>query len=146
MSWSIIRFAIAKGHFVSEALRTPVLEEGVERKFGFVSEKPLEEGGMDLPGMVFTDRGWEDIDLPGGLKFSFPYSDFAIFFHTLQELHPRKFKSGETYYKLHGWLTCLVLTPGERDFLLEYMKTNLARVADEYEKETARIMARLEKK
>lgn len=129
MSWSYFRFAQAKGHFVRENLRAQLLEEATERKFGFEAEdRDVTEGGIDLPGMIWVHRGFEVIELPGGLKFSLPYSDAIFFMKELENAPLRSFKDGTVYYKLHGWLSCIIMNPFERDYLLAHLKLNEERI------------------
>lgn len=75
---------------------------------------------IDLPGMIMADRSVENIKIDT-LNLGIPSSDFEYFYGKLAKLQPRTFADGQVYYKLHGYLVCLVLTEEQRNVLLSEM-------------------------
>lgn len=141
MSWSHFRFARAKAHYVSEGLRAGLMTEASERQFGFIKETSVFDGSIDLPGMIWAHRGYEVIDMPGELKLSIPYSDAFYFRMKLEKAPPRTFADGSQYYKIHGWLVCVVLTPFERDYLLSHLRVHKDSINAKRDQELVHIKA-----
>lgn len=114
------------------------------------SAKEVEEaskGGIDLPGMAMMDAPWEDIMI-GEFKFSVPTLDFEYILQELMKVEVRKFSDGQEYFKIHGNFHCLVLTPDQRNELLDKMCNMLDEVtkrADEASEEFSRRLARMNK-
>lgn len=109
-----------------------------------VFNEPITEYGLDCPGMVMADRKWEDIPVEPGFTLGFPYSDFGFFLQVLEELSPRTFvPGGQQYFKLHGWMHCVVLTPDQRQTVLEYMRAHAAAVQVKADAEDQEFDARL---
>lgn len=81
------------------------------------------EAFIDLPGMILADRKIATFFIQG-FAVSFPNNEVEYFMNRLLE-SPERVSRDVKYYKLHGWLHCLVLTPDMRDELLLDMKMHL---------------------
>jgi hypothetical protein len=132
-----------KAHYCPQSLVGGLVSD-IESRGGSVSEvKEINEGGMDLPGMIMSDRPWEDLMI-GDFKFSVPSQDFEYILDELQRVETRKFSDGQEYFKIHGSYQCLVLTPEQRDTLLETMYDMLPDVrkrSEEADEEFSRRLA-----
>lgn len=91
---------------------------------------------IDNPGMVALDRPWMSMRVDG-LTLDIPCEDLGVFYERLKKAPERVWKEGTSmfvgasYYKLHGWNRCIVLTPDIRMELLTTMKEKLAEAEDE---------------
>lgn len=106
-------------------------------------EKFVATTSIDEPGIVCVDRPWMSFPIDG-LVVEIPCEDVMMFRLQLENLKPRYFQryeahekvdgieakgtdeEGLTYYKLHGWLSCIVLSPYDRYDLLEALKAKEA--------------------
>jgi len=104
-----------KGHLVSDTLRGPIIENLKKRGMSPHSEE-RSQFAIDLPGMCLADRSWTEVRV-GGLTVAAPTAELSTFYGRLDDLGVRK-EIGVPYYKLHSWLSCLVLTREQRDQLL----------------------------
>lgn len=77
-------------------------------------ESGITAAGIDTPGMVYRDRTWWRGVLDNGMEVTWPHSDHKHFVDKVRSAKP--YPGG--YYKLHGWIHCIVLTPDHRDQLL----------------------------
>lgn len=117
-----VRFFAAewKPHWVHSSLVTPLAEDAKRRWHEFVSVEPMPRGHpeafLDLPGMVMQDRTYQDFQVDG-LHLRLPTQDVYAFREELESGRLRTFQTGEKYYKLHGWLNCLVLSEVQGDAL-----------------------------
>jgi hypothetical protein len=73
---------------------------------------------IDLPGMVPTHREWS-LNALDDHRFTLgiPLMDVSEMLARLRKLQPRTFADGTTYYKLHGFMRCLVLLPQHKQEL-----------------------------
>lgn len=129
-SWVGMNVPGAKYHFVPPDL-ADMVEADLRRRIQ-VKDEELEwyrpfrrtdrdEASTDLPGWVHMDRTWWSCLLPGALKISFPDSQTEFFAERVSDASLRFGPAGEEYYKIHGWLQCIILTPNQRDYLLQKM-------------------------
>jgi hypothetical protein len=130
MTWTHILYAGACGHIVPTELvpqlKADLRVRGVDTGAKDFPDKVIDKAALDLPGMVMADRRWANIACGAPeLVLSFPYSDFEYFLEKLQGLPLRHFADGSPYYKLHGWMNAIVLTPELRRTVLAYMLANL---------------------
>lgn len=97
-----------------------------------VESSPINSMGIDQPGMVAMDRPWMTFKIDG-LDIEIPCEDVASFILQLDALKPREFVHGNlgafkglTYYKLHGFCKCIVLTPDLKVMLTEALQADVA--------------------
>jgi hypothetical protein len=106
------------------------------------------EGLIDLPGMIMMDRPLERIEIDG-FTLIIPSQDFTYFVDELANKAPvRKFADGQEYHKIHGWMVCVVMTPAQRQAVLEKMDELLpeaSRRGDEADDEFSRRMSEINK-
>lgn len=152
--WAWVEHPGYKGHYCPRKLAAPLLAELGNRRNRDYPERggdgkiePISEGGIDLPGMIMVDRPIEKIKIDT-FTLSMPSQDFHEFFRELKFVHKRAFADGQEYYKIHGWLQCVVLTPEQRDLVLQAMADMLPDVlrrGEEADKEFSRRMRELNK-
>jgi len=129
MTWRFIRWHGCKGQFVPQTLfgqleadmrkRLAQHDPPEELSVDFDDcDREAEEAAIDLPGMIRMDRGWWSCDIDVG-RVAFPVLNVRDLRRQLVSLPLRTFNDGTEYYKLHGWLVCLVLTPEQRDSILQ---------------------------
>lgn len=131
---------------LSNDLETDLNERGETKNFEFSSiwvSQPIEKFAIDLPGMIMIDRHMRSLTIEG-LEISIPSEDWANFLNMLHLLPERKFQSGEAYYKLHGYLRCLVLSPEHRQQMIAAMVGQLEDAEKEAEEDLQRFTAKLE--
>lgn len=152
--WQLFHIWGMKAHFVPhelyEDLKTELIqrvdahdwdEEDREIAGGINLDLPQESAWCDLPGIVRRDRSlWEHKEDP---VFTTPTTDFSYYRNELRDAPLRYFASGAPYYKIHGWLHCVVFTPAQREALLAAMDTDaeavrVAAEAEEKEMDEAR--------
>lgn len=132
MTWRFIVWRGCKGQYIPPQLFKQLEDEFRERLGRHDPpeelcvdhddhDKERDEAAIDLPGMIRMDRGWWSCDLDVG-RVSFPVLDVRDLRRQLVTLPLRTFKDGTEYYKLHGWLMCVVLTPQHRDVILQALK------------------------
>jgi hypothetical protein len=86
--------------------------------------------GIDMPGMVAMNRPWMTFQIDG-LSIDIPCEDVLEFIEQLKAAPMRTWTKGTTeyvgssYYKLHGFHKCIVLTPDLRAELLTQLESNL---------------------
>jgi hypothetical protein len=131
-----------KGQTVPRLLIADLIADMEQRGNGKIVGKIVTEMGIDMPGMMMIDRGYQHIKLDT-LDISIPYSDFTSFTSQLSGLKKRMFASGKEYYKLHGWLQAIVLTTAQRDLLLREMVDRAPAVEKLAEDEHVEFMRRL---
>jgi len=97
-----------------------------------VQSTPLVSMSIDQPGMVVMTRPWMTFHIDG-LDIEIPCEDVLSFLSQLNEAKPREFGhekagafKGLTYYKLHGFHRCIVLTPDLKMMLTEALEAGLA--------------------
>ncbi|TAL45547.1 MAG: hypothetical protein EPN91_01950 [Salinibacterium sp.] len=102
---------VVKAHIAPASLVRPLLTDLRGRGHSHDhTRKEIRTTGMDQPGMVHVDRPWEAFHL-NGLSFSLPCEDVLSFHTRIAKLEVRQFAGGQLYYKLHSWLSCIVLRP-----------------------------------
>lgn len=140
------RFESLKGkwHFCPRELVLGLTYDLTSRGMDDLVIKPCAEGALDLPGIVCINRTWQDLNIEG-IKFEVPTTDFAFFALALAKLPLRKFHDGVGYYKLHGWLHCLVLTELQRANLTIEMDRRLLDVKKQGDIEEDRLLEGIQK-
>lgn len=122
--WYRVCFEHAVTHLVCAGLLRPLSNDMNERGFevrNFVEEqgrhftslydnpRKVTSWGIDMPGMVNRDRPREKFRF-FGLDFEVPCEDVASFIEQTGGLEERLFGK-RPYYKVHGFMCALVLTP-----------------------------------
>lgn len=100
-------------HFAPRAV-VPLLLQDLRARFNskLRRQKRTEFGTFDLPGMVPIHREWSLNALDDHhFTLGIPLMDVSEILDRLRKLEPRTFADGTTYYKLHGFMRCLVLLP-----------------------------------
>lgn len=147
LGWSFLLFEYYKPHFCSNELVTDLITDIGSRDGPLIEVKSVNKGGADRPGMVLANRPWETIVL-GEFKLEFPSQDFEYFMEELRSSSVREFISGKKYYKIHGWRHCIVVTPEQRETILQTMNEMLPGVhtrCDEAEEKLIEAIERLDK-
>jgi hypothetical protein len=104
-------------------------------------------GWCDRPGMIMVDRPIEKIKIDT-FHLDIPSQDFQYFVRKLIDAPERTTPDGQKYYKIHGWLHCVVFTPDQRDIVLQTMAEMWPEVeakADKADKEFSRRMREINK-
>lgn len=139
MNWTLIRLEHWKATYVSKALLPQLLQDyearGYDPKVPPLFQKDVDEAGIDYPGMIMTTRTWVDISLEPGFSLGFPTMDAEDFLDDMKDLQMRRFGDGTPYYKLHGWLQCIVLTPAQLDLAIAYLRDNLKVIRENAQRE-----------
>lgn len=126
MDWVVISSDDWKSHATPVIFVDALIAEMHERGFkGEIDRRLLVEYGLDRGGMCFVNRPLETF-LFNGLVFTIPSEHVDYFYNALTELTPRKFGS-RTYYKLHCYYSCIVLTPTLRRQLLRSLRRRVDR-------------------
>lgn len=119
MRWIALRPEKAKPHVVDETLVESLASELVRRTGHGCAEEPATHYRFDEGGPVALNQPYHEMRLESGLVVSFACIDAYNFLRVLQRLPERMFDEGRRYYKVHGAYACLVLTPDERDEILQ---------------------------
>ena len=127
--WSRVYVDGWKTHWCPTALVPDLLEEAFQRGAGFNTTEASTHILMDLPGMIASGRHLETLEV-AGLRIDIPSTDFEIFYLEVKHSPLRKFASGRGYYKVHAYMSCLVLTPAQHSRLLQEMGFRLAEACD----------------
>jgi hypothetical protein len=151
--WAFVWVLGYKPHFVPKSLVMGLIQdlagrEHEEEGAGEVYEiKGINRGGCDRPGMVMVDRPFEKIRIDT-FDLELPSQDFEYFANKLFKTHERKLPTGERYYKIHGWMQCVMFTPEQRDMVLKAMEEMLPDVrkrADDADREFSRRLREINK-
>jgi hypothetical protein len=134
--WATIQCDGWKTHVCHESMIPVILEDiGVREPDALkdVIITSTDKGFIDLPGMVSMDRTYQKIEVDG-LELEMPTTDFEYFLEMLRNCAVRS-AGKQKFYKIHGWLHCVVLTPLQRYDILEEMASMLPGVRTAAEKE-----------
>jgi hypothetical protein len=106
-------------HFVPAAVLPQLLQDLQTRYASKVKrQKRTEFGSFDMPGMVPVHREWSLNALDDHrFTLAIPLMDVSEFLTLLRKLQPRTFADGTEYYKLHGFMRCIVLLPQHKQEL-----------------------------
>lgn len=120
--WKMCSIEGWKFHFVSPSLFYSLVKDAEERGHTDIHSENCPVGIIDLPGMVSIDRTYSDIKV-GQFTLTIPNQDFEFFYDELKNGEERTFSDGKKYYKIHGWLACVVFSPEERTEALAVMES-----------------------
>lgn len=112
-----------KGHVVCEDLLNDIEADLAGRGLGgvFTSQVRKDPIMLDLPGMMMASRKMRQVDLDG-LIVQIPSQDWRNIMNKIQLAEGRSEGSmASTHYKIHAEVFCLVLTPAQRQSMLEQM-------------------------
>lgn len=133
MQWFNIFSDDWKPHLVPASFADALVDEMHERGFeGEIVRHSIVRCSLDQGGMCFAERPWEEFQF-AGLDFAVPSEHVAHFHDRLAELPPRQFEcrargsSSRTYYKLHSYWNCVVLSPALRRQLLRSLQRRIDR-------------------
>jgi hypothetical protein len=132
-------------HAIEGELYDRAVAEGVTT-CTFVIEDQIDDCFFDLPGMCLQVRAMRRLDLKG-LRIEIPSEDFADILAEVRLLPERSVGAGTetlTYYKLHGWRYCIVLSTAERKLLVEAMEAQAVEAEAEAEVDRQRFVKALE--
>jgi hypothetical protein len=140
--WARFFAAEWKPHWVPSALLEDITADARARFHEFLDAEPATEGGVDQPGMIMADRTYQTLEIDG-FKLTIPSQDWEYFLRELEYGRRRKFASGTEYYKIHGWLNCVVFTVDQRDRVLAEMKARLPAIKIVAQKEDQEFLRRI---
>lgn len=140
--WVLFMSSGWKGHWCPAELLPGLMEDSSRRGHGMGSYEPAERGLIDLPGMVMVDRSIQTFDI-GGFKLRIPTEDTEQFYFELRSNKERVFSDGRKYFKIHGWIHCVVMTPEQRLSLLREMETRMDDVKRITREETHEFQRRI---
>jgi hypothetical protein len=141
--WVHVIFHDAKGHYLPAPLIRLVTRDLERRGSRVRCWKRVSALALDLPGFALVNESWQAVYL-GRLKVEFPCIDFGDFLQRLAALPPRVGARGQTYYKLHGWLHCIVLTAAHRQALIRAMQPQVVHAKQLADAETAASLRKIE--
>jgi hypothetical protein len=113
-NWSFLNFEHAKIHVVPNFLLADVIADLEARNHPLIKSKLAKSVFIDLPGMISFERPVETIKLDL-LNINIPSEDVEYFAFNLKDLKQRVFSSKKTYFKLHGFLICIVLSDEQKE-------------------------------
>lgn len=96
---------------------------------------------LDLGGPMMVDAEWVGVDLDG-VVFEVPVRDVSQLYLELLQA-PARGRGTQGYYKLHGWIHALVLTPNQRNYVLATWARRLQEFHDKAEKEATEYRRRV---
>jgi hypothetical protein len=127
------------GHVVCGALRRPLIADLRGRmeaegrtfeitKLEHMNARPSRPSTVhvffDLGGLMYTNGPREIVEVQG-LRLRIPSDNIASMISDLNALPERRFANGLPYYKLHGFMRALVLSPAQREVLLVGLRKRL---------------------
>lgn len=127
------------GHVVCGALRVAMIADLRKRtldegrtfeitKLEHLNARPPKPSTVhvffDLGGLMYTNAPREIVDVQG-LRLRIPSDNVASMISNLDALPERRFANGAAYYKLHGFMRAIVLTPTQRDLFLAELRKRL---------------------
>jgi hypothetical protein len=130
MKWSRVIFSGALTHFMPTPLKARLIGNIVSRggkiskewsgKPGWPVKDDLKRVALHLGGSTFVNEPWVEVPM-GGVTFSFLARDFRMVLYKIENAKPRH-ELGQTTYKIHGDLHCIVLLPQQRTALIHRMR------------------------
>lgn len=114
--WTWARFDDAKPHAVHRSLVEGLIVDMEGRGCTIEAAEGIDSISFDLPGPIIIGAPQRTfkVDL---LKIEIPCDDVPVIYSKLCDLPARHFYDGSEYYKLHGFLRCLVMTPQQKEML-----------------------------
>lgn len=125
--WKLVLFESGvKAHYIPEALEKDIVDELYTRFMQVpMTSYDKDESWYDPGGMVMEGEELLTWTFTEGISIGTRVSHFEYLLEELME-SPVREVNGKQYYKLHGWMHCIVLTPEQRNFLLSELQKNLA--------------------
>lgn len=135
--WKWARFASKSGapdtfkpHAFPATLERSLLRDLIDRDAAVSSVEPCTSLFADEPGIINVRRPIRHYDV-GGLVLQIPSEDVDVFQHRLAEAPARTFEPlprshvHRSYFKLHTWRLCLVLTVAQKNNLARQLLADL---------------------
>lgn len=119
--WVMFMVGNWKPHWCPAFMLAGLMEDATRRGQGLGTSEPSPGGIVDQPGMILQNRTYQKFDL-GMFVLKIPTEDCEHYREVLEENRVRKFADGREYYKVHGWIHCVVLAPEHRKIILDQMK------------------------
>ena len=142
--WLMDSSGRCKSHALPETLSAAIIDDLQGRDFLIdYTTKETEEFCIDMPGMCMVDRSYHTFEIDG-VSISIPSSEVSIFHEKLGRREER-IADGKPYYKLHGWLCCIVFTPDQREQMLSAMLAALPECEAIESAENAEFNSRMDK-
>jgi hypothetical protein len=114
--WFDVVFPNAKTHSVPRVFLTQLVREMKNRGCPWRYWRPTKTIGVDFPGMALMhEPSW--FKTIGLMTFEFDVSDVSGWAAEFATLPLRRFNNGRTYYKLHAFHWCVVMTPAQKKAL-----------------------------
>ena len=140
--WVAVRLKNLKWHYCMKRLAYELIEDVGVDDGTEVEMQPVNEGLIDNPGMIMADRSYQNIKIDT-FRLVIPTEDFEYFYDKLCEAPTRRFRSGDEYHKIHGWLACVMFTRDQREMIVEAMKEIIPEVRLAAEEEILEFNKRL---
>lgn len=134
-----------KPHVVHKSLLNGLMSDASSRHHSPGNVEVIYKGFIDLPGMIMKDRSYQKIEVVDGFTLEIPSQDFLYYFRELRDGPEREFSTGQKYYKIHGWLVCMVFSTEQRDRILSVMRERLEEVNEIAKREDEEFSNRLKK-
>jgi len=127
-----------KLHIVPDELVDCIVADLKERGSPFFRQNVTPVVGLDYPGIVHMEDVWYDFQLDGIIA-QFSARSFEGMLQQLRELKQRTAPDGKAYFKMHGFLNCLVLAPDDLMCLRSLMVPKLQEALAQAELEAQRF-------
>jgi len=142
--WVMVKLKNLKWHYCMKRLAYELIEEiGVDEETQ-VEIQPTTEGLLDNPGMISMDRSYQNIRIDT-FKLVIPTEDFEYFHDKLRDAPLRKFRNGDEYHKIHGWMTCAMFTRDQQEMMVQAMGEIMPDVRETAQQEAIEFSRRLAK-
>jgi hypothetical protein len=142
--WNAHSHEGVKPHFVPDSLMHTILTD-IGRRFHAPVLQTLDRTGelmrIDRGGPMMISAEWVSVDIDNA-TLEVPVRDIEVYYMDLLQ-SPLRGEPGAQYYKLHGWLHCVVLTPEQRKTILFAWGTKLQEYHDKAEREQAEYTAKV---
>lgn len=117
-TWTMVSFTAAKPHIAPLRLTVPIIDDLDIRGGGQSRVDALRSGALyiDHGGPMSAQRKYIFADVDG-LKLAVPAAELAQFLRELK-LAELRLTNDIPYFKLHGYVHAIVLTPAQRDSLM----------------------------
>lgn len=123
MNWYVIHSEGFKLHVVSNEFVGELSKELVKRTGQPIDRLSADEILIDQPGMIRADRRYRDFVFDG-LTLTIPSQDFEYYLGKFKNrMRERSFDDGSKYFKIKGWLACLVVSRKQLDEIISQMES-----------------------
>lgn len=117
--WTGILMGGWKFHFVPDSLLGGIMQDANRRGHTDVHvQEARNQCELDLGGMLMLGRSVQKVHVDG-FELRVPSQDFSVIHDELLHSPLRMTVDGLPYYKIHGAYCCVVLTPEQRQRVIE---------------------------